>query len=312
MSETIFLANGCSMCYGSELYDDLETRKCFDNVERFKNSWPGKLGSTLGFNQVVNLGYPGGSNDRILRTTITWILQNWSSNSKNNLFVIIGWSSPMRREFYLNEKWRQLIPHHDYSDPEASILNRVYREIAWSTYESAIRFAIQVITLQNFLKQHNIPYLFFDAISSFSKTNLDSESAIDLYIPFIDKKHYFKFGSENCSMADYLKTNENGNRHPNIEEHKKWANILIEFIKEENLLTDSLQLNENLPITFSGIDEVEIYDKKIGLSAQPSSVNNLFARLEALNNANFSTQTRKEGLLNKIRKAFKRDPFIYE
>lgn len=132
MSQSILLANGCSMCYGSGLYEDKKTKQCTDNLLRMKNSWPGIVGQKLHFHQVINLGYPGGSNDRIIRTTIAWITENWLSdrNADDFLLVCIGWSGPMRREFYINNAWRQLIPYHDYTDTPASMLNRVYREVA--------------------------------------------------------------------------------------------------------------------------------------------------------------------------------------
>ena len=113
MTELILLANGCSMTYGSELSEN--------HHERMASCWVGQLAQKSAACRAVNLGYPGGSNDRILRTTIEWISKHYLTKIKDRmLFVCIGWSSPMRREFYIDDQWRQLIPYHDYQDKAAS------------------------------------------------------------------------------------------------------------------------------------------------------------------------------------------------
>jgi hypothetical protein len=53
----------------------------------------------------------------------------------------------MRREFHVNGRWRQVIPYHDQADPDLQELVLAYRKHAWNDYESAARFATQVLTL---------------------------------------------------------------------------------------------------------------------------------------------------------------------
>jgi hypothetical protein len=316
MNKPILFANGCSMCYGSGLFEDPETKLCFNNNERFASSWPGVLGRELGFRKVVNLGFPGSSNDRIVRTTIAWILENGFTEPQvtNSIFVIIGWSGPMRREFYIHDDWRQLIPYHDYVDIPAALLNRIYREVAWSEYESAIRFATQIISLQAFFRSHKIPYLFFDAITSFMNTNIDSDNALDIYLPHIDQNNYFNFKDKIGDMAtqvgDSLKGAERG--HPNSAGHFEWAHKLAKFIREKQLY---FALNESIvnsePIIFEGTGTVEIFDRKVGLSRKAPIAEN-FKRLKSFHDSQVLQNTKQKGLLARVRQALHRDPFIYE
>jgi hypothetical protein len=319
MSEVVLFANGCSMSYGSGLFEDTATKLCFDNTARLISSWPGVLGRELGFHRVVNISYPGSSNDRIVRTTISWILEHWIAQSKlaSNIFVVIGWSGPMRREFYINGDWRQLIPYHDYIDTPASLLNRVYREVAWSEYESAIRFATQIITLQEFFRSYKIPYLFFDAITSFVRTNLDSNNALDAYLPHIDRRNYFHLGDEIGAMATQVGRELDGVEllgHPTEADHAEWAYKLANFVQERRLcppLVVKTMMNAGPPVV-EGTGTVEILDSKIGLSRQaPSDCD--FHRLQTLSDSDLPTNTIwKKGFFQRIRRAWQRDPFIYE
>lgn len=310
---TLF-ANGCSMCYGSQLFEDPITKLCFDNHSRFKASWPGIFGKQFGFKRIVNLGYPGSSNDRIVRTTISWILENWLLRSlpTDSLFVIIGWSGPMRREFYIGEEWRQLIPYHDYEDPEASLFNRIYREVAWNEYESAIRFSTQLISLQSFLKFHNIPYLFFDAITPIKDLFNLFPSALNGYLSQIDKNRYFNFLEENGDMASALNCSSanscnNERTHPNIEGHTSWAQKLVDFTKNSNLFSYIDNSNDDSPL-FEGTTSVKIRDRKIGLSPTPSKPFVSSIPIHLLK----EDKNRLTKLLSKIQKLLRQDPFIYD
>ena len=78
----MLLSNGCSHTSGAEL-DESNTDFCYEKA------WPKYLANLLDFKNV-NLARSGSSNDRILRTTYSWI-SNYLSAEKNpaNLFVVI-------------------------------------------------------------------------------------------------------------------------------------------------------------------------------------------------------------------------------
>lgn len=232
--------NGCSFTYGYELADDFLTKECVDNEYRLKYSWPGCLKNRFVFEGLFNDSKPGGSNDRILRTTVDWLLRNWLNlgKSSKDLFVVIGWSEVMRREFYINGAWRQIIPYHDYELPSVNNFNKIYRELAWDEYESAVRFGTQVISIQSFFKQYGIKYLFFDALRSINEVAKDANGRLDAHVSQIEAKRYFGYNKENGDMRTVLqsrKTNWKG-RHPSEDGHDYWAKYLADYIIQEGIL----------------------------------------------------------------------------
>src|SRR5580658_8310376 len=108
-------SNGCSMTYGSELHDDAISRICSNDTYRWRYAWPNRLGEMIGATGVYNDGVPSGSNDRILRTTVEFV-STWLGKGlpPSALIVIIGWSQPRRREFYVDGDFRQILPSHGY------------------------------------------------------------------------------------------------------------------------------------------------------------------------------------------------------
>ena len=124
----ILYTNGDSWSFGTEL--DLETRS--------KNRYSSIISKEK--NMVdFNISTSGASNDRIVRTTLRDIslIQNgkdiWSENTQNinvsldDLYVVIGWTSPTRFEYY-NEKLNQ-----------------------WKTKTRVNAIPCKVIVLKNFL-----------------------------------------------------------------------------------------------------------------------------------------------------------------
>ena len=75
----ILLTNGCSFTQG-----------IYDNFEEY-DAWPYQLGKLLGCD-VVNLAKGGGSNARIFRTTIEYLLENQPN------YVAIAWTQTDRHE----------------------------------------------------------------------------------------------------------------------------------------------------------------------------------------------------------------------
>jgi hypothetical protein len=68
MKKTLF-TNGCSWTWGGSLEEYWETEE-----DRLKLVWPHHLGNLLRADNVVNLSLSCGSNQRIVRTTLNWLL----------------------------------------------------------------------------------------------------------------------------------------------------------------------------------------------------------------------------------------------
>lgn len=309
MKGRVLFANGCSMCYGTDLFDDPTTRLCTNNPARWEVAWPGQLAQILGYTAVNNAGYPGSSNDRILRTTIDWVLNDAPQLLKDGVevLVVIGWSSPMRREFYIDENWRQLIPYHDYSDTAGALLNRVYREVAWSDKESAIRFATQVISLKSVLENANIPYFFFNALESLNEINKNSNNELSNYIPVLKTQKFFGSGFDGYEeITQTGKTTGKNGGHPDQQGHAEWARLLAEYLIENGIHHTPVDPSS---IVYEGTASVRILDRKVGLEKRPQKSDILPSTLSSIPE---EEPKRKRTLFDRIRSARKRDPFIYE
>lgn len=254
----ILLANGCSMTYGLELFDD-ENKVCLDNEARERTAWPGRVKDILGFDEVYNLGVNSGSNDRILRTTISKVYEILETEKDCQLFVIIGWSGANRREFYIDGEWWQVVPYHDQTNVKLNDLTKIYREVAMHDEEHSLRFLTEVVSLQSFLKYNHIPYLFFDAIAPSKEQIINGRDAAKIYARNIDCMRYIGFNDINGCMADILKVKVpiwNG-RHPSPEGHDWWARYLVEYIQENDLMNNELDECKISDFTGNNVREVE-------------------------------------------------------
>ena len=71
---------------------------------RIPKIFPTHLGKLMDAN-IINLSYPADDNGTILNRTITYISNEYLAKNKptDNLFVIVGWSSPERNVFYYKD-----------------------------------------------------------------------------------------------------------------------------------------------------------------------------------------------------------------
>ena len=175
---TKLYANGDSSTYGHGLSEQGWREDWGDDprnhVYALAHSWPSIMAREHGW-EYVNHAAPGGSNDRIVRTTIAHIC----SNDTKDTMVIIGWTNPLRREVHCmdhptsknpndpNTCYRKLMSTwHGMSDIPGSDkwLEQIQR-YGWDEVESHVRYFNQVLLLSSFLEQRNIPYLFFNTLT---------------------------------------------------------------------------------------------------------------------------------------------------
>lgn len=265
----ILYANGCSLTWGDDLTDILNVQPGFKNNKdwqtqikqiessrpgnqeiyksfeatlggdenyRIQNSWSGILSNLIGC-EIQNDAVPGGSNQRIIRTSLDWI----AANKDKDLFVVIGWTGLNRIELW-NEKsnvHKQHLINFDlnYSKADKKFYEQYWRE-SYNDYEKIDNFIHQLIMFQGFLQANNIPYLFFDALPTVHDTSLDT-SVFDHFDNLIDKKRYFQYNMINGCFYTWsiMKKYKQGPRnHPIEDAHSDWANMLHAYITENNLL----------------------------------------------------------------------------
>lgn len=138
-------------------------------------AWPALLAKNLGY-ELVNDALPGGSNYRIVRTTIDFL-----SRHKPNL-VIIAWSSYLRTEWpshslipqqasnleYNDRPIIQVQPNYlKYQKGDIDSVDKFYRNISQEWLMD--NYLNQVLLLQSFLKCSKIQHVFVNALDNFDQ-----------------------------------------------------------------------------------------------------------------------------------------------
>ena len=79
-----------------------------NNSYRLPKVWPHKLGEMLGI-EVLNTSNAGCSNDSIVRRVVENTFDLLEKYKGEEIFVIVGWSSPERKDFYFARKrgWQE-------------------------------------------------------------------------------------------------------------------------------------------------------------------------------------------------------------
>jgi len=203
--------------------------------------------------ECFNNAKGGGSNQRIVRTTIDWLLKN--KNKWSDVLVLVGWTEFHRYEILNNENWIQ-VSRIDF--PPEEIQNTIRYE-NWKSYIANFyniwrmynNYLDNILYLQLFLESNNIKYIFWDSIGDFSPDD-DTFRYRNKYKKkwdIINTKNWVTGGDE--SWEKYLKELEKehdvrvGTRdkrgilddfHPNELGHKFWYEKIKNKVKELNYI----------------------------------------------------------------------------
>lgn len=163
-------------------YDYLEENDSY----RIDKIFPTHLGELMGAD-VVNLSWPADDNGTILNRTITYITKNYISKgiSTDNLFVIIGWSSPERNFFWYKDEnfssrfrlWPQ-VKHFDRKPQED--FWELYVTYLWNREEYLPRYVMNVLQLQNFCEVNKIKWMCFNSFCQTPNENISEWSDLDV------------------------------------------------------------------------------------------------------------------------------------
>jgi hypothetical protein len=138
------LINGCSHAAGSECSTS------FGNI----------LASRVPAS-AINIAHPGGSNHRIMRTTMQW-LETYSRPD----FVLIAWSTHERFEFSFDNS---LTDYTLCKTSEQESLEKFYRyaDLHLADWNVGLDFTLSYqLALQSYLQNNNIPYLYCNMFNS--------------------------------------------------------------------------------------------------------------------------------------------------
>jgi hypothetical protein len=171
--------------------------------------------------KVTNLSWPADDNGTILRRTIDYISTEYLATGKSteNLFVIVGWSSPERNSFWYKDDemslpfrlWPQ-VPH--FNSPVQKKVWELYVAYMWHAEEYMPRYVHNVVQLQNFCNQHNIKWMCFN--SFYQNPNRQVEDWQDLNIKDELNKIYGTQGYMTQSSDDPLRRKSYAMNYANL------------------------------------------------------------------------------------------------
>ena len=214
---------------------------------RLSKVWPGMLAY-----ETINESEAGSSNDAIVRRVYRNVLNLLKENKPEDLFVIIGWSSPERKDFYFKGKhtsWETLYPaqlqqdfnfHDKVAEKDLQTFYKIYLNYFWNQEEYFERYIQQNLSLHHFLVNKGVKHLFFDAFYESkdggmweSKDLLDHLSDSDTFQNEFTKlrKEIFVPISMKQSLLDTGHEFMWDGYHPSEQGHKHWSNYMNKILK---------------------------------------------------------------------------------
>jgi len=231
------LANGCSFTYGSDM------------LKSTSQTWPTQLENN--FSEVHNIAMGGGSNDRIVRTTLDFC----NNNDMNDYMAVIQWTSPFRKEYY-NPNTNDWVGGTTLLQDNSS-LNNIIMDVTVEKGAKVTDKDLQVISkaatqdmlylqsitdyrlstlkniliLQNYFEQHNIKYLFTSMgpdshIAGNMFTHMYStqkQPIIHILESAVNKNNWTKLSIANMLNNDLEYIISQDDTHPNEKGHKLLA-----------------------------------------------------------------------------------------
>ncbi len=163
----LLLANGCSHTAGCEV-------EYKNQPECYEKAWPKFLADRLGY-EYHNLAKAGASNQRIIRTTQSWIIKNILKEKKykkEDVCVVIMWSGFDRREVYFHDT-NVLDDVNPLCKPEyiRTQMNKEIIRLGKSIVDfhdplfSSFEFLTMMINFTEFLENNKIKYYYINGLN---------------------------------------------------------------------------------------------------------------------------------------------------
>lgn len=216
------LAFGCSFTFG-------------DGVDHTE-SWPFRLGKKLAV-PAYNYGKSGASN-KLITSEVFRVVD--PGKHKDSL-VVVAWSSHMRTSFWddKDRRWESiLVETASYKDHFIKASEYYYGNI-YSDYDAFFTSFVHKLTVEAYLKKHNIRYVFLNALHEEYEYLKIVDTTLHKLRESIDQTNYMDFyGSIYEQMCmdrpQYICTTDN--YHPSIKGHEMIANNLLNFITKNRIL----------------------------------------------------------------------------
>jgi len=179
--------------------------------------------------ELVCQASSGGSNDRVIRTTLEWIKHNFAS--LNNTFMILQWTTWEREEWLHNGIWFQV--NASGIDTVPFELQERYKnyviDINW--HHKTNDAHAKIWSMHCYLKKLGIRHLFFSGHSTFSDIQNQHDWGVNYMHPYSHADSYHNWlknnGGNYANAASY---------HFDAKSHRLWAEHVLQYIKTHNLL----------------------------------------------------------------------------
>lgn len=230
-------ANGCSFTHGHKEWGA--------NDAPSEWSWPSVMSSL--FDETVNLSWSGGSNERILRTTLEFFDK---VKDKTNWIAVIQWTDCYSRHELYDENTDTYFgyissneenPVLDYSANRKFItipvqLNRAVElyhktHIIRSARTSQTRLMEQQLILGDYFNKNGIKFLF----TGMSHSSMVEHDFVHPLVKYLPKEHTILPFSYMINKNLNLRESET-DWHPNKAGHAVLANYIINELKARNYL----------------------------------------------------------------------------
>lgn len=215
-----------------------ETIYDFNEIKR-TYGYPGIIARELGAEEYVNNSLPGGSNDRMIRTSVVDLIELSTRFKPEEILVLIGWTSAERREFFsLSSGYIPFLINCPPVEKHILKLYDIYSAYFNSEREQVDRYFTQLILLQQFLKSRGFKYLFTESIITLLNRELPipimEVQGYENYKDQVDMKHYitpcFSYFNHQCGY-DVTSCG-----HAPKEGHAAWANHLLNYMRDHEIL----------------------------------------------------------------------------
>jgi len=248
----ILYAMGDSMTAGAEIQEHGDMNESNKSL-----AYPMYVANALGYDYCENMALAGAPNEFILRRAVQDLDAMLQKRSAEDIRVLIGWSSIMRGEISIKEhmarnpmgdkEWYTNVDSHEMFLFDSMFINvntqhsehlgdgslavehgtkakDFFAEYIWDFEKEYERWFSYINLMQNYLENKNIKYIFHNTVHG-----------IEVHNRVINNPRYYM---PKNAMNEWCTENKYERRklgHPVEQAHGDYADLLVEYIKNEKL-----------------------------------------------------------------------------
>lgn len=243
MNTKFLYCNGDSFAFGQELDGPRPAKDIytFSDFQRH-NCYSGVIADRLGL-EYKNESLPGGSNQRMYRTTLKTVTELLNRFKPDEIFVMLSATHCNRREFYFSS-YKSYIPHMaTYRPPVSAEPILKLWDLISNYFSSDIDDhdldQMMLLGVQNFLRINRVPYIITSSMNHKiiyeDEKKFVSESVLNQRY----KLRHYDYPSFAYHVFHQLRLPRAPEGHPYADGHLAWADHLMKYIEENNLFNNS-------------------------------------------------------------------------